>query len=209
LFAGLGLYYLQTGLGNQMMPRSYRIRWEGKIGTLIAALNKRFGKDWVDVGLNVLKHSLQNELPSPLVNLIGVATVVENTSKGRWMTSSDKRQLAVRWQHHDYLKSVRSFVQRCAALIPSDDSGRILLLIGDAPSALISSNSNTFKGWCVFLPHVTSLIHPVIHPRIRYLAVACYLLLASKKLLRSGFSYVGWLLILTAQERTRSAIVKA
>jgi hypothetical protein len=96
LLAGLGLYYLQTGLGTQndavLVPNTL----EGKIDTLVAALNERFGKDWVNVGLNLLKHSLQNELPSPLVNLIGVVALVENTSKGRWMTSSDKRQLAVK-----------------------------------------------------------------------------------------------------------------
>ena len=96
LLAGLGLYYLQTGLGTLNDAALVPNTLEKKIDTLIAALNERFGKDWVNVGLSLLKHSLQNELPSPLVNLIGVVALVENSSKGRWMTSSDKRQLAVK-----------------------------------------------------------------------------------------------------------------
>ena len=91
---GLGLYYLQTGLGNQndsaLIPNTY----EGRIDALIAALNDRFGKRWIDFGANVLKYDLQDALPAPLVTLIDVVATVENMSKGT-MTGPAKQRLAV------------------------------------------------------------------------------------------------------------------
>ncbi|MEK6335593.1 MAG: hypothetical protein AABM67_11635 [Acidobacteriota bacterium] len=59
--AGLGLlYYAQTGPGKENDSALIPNTLEGKIDALIDALNERFGKRWVDRGVNFLKYSLQN-----------------------------------------------------------------------------------------------------------------------------------------------------
>lgn len=95
LLGGLGLYYLQTGLGKQNDSALIPNTVEGKIDALILALNNRFGKRWIDLGLAFLKYNLQNTLPPALVTLIDVVAKVENISKGRHMTSHEKQLLAV------------------------------------------------------------------------------------------------------------------
>jgi hypothetical protein len=88
------LYYAQTGVGKEndsaLIPNSL----EGKIDALIAALNERFGKHWLDFGVVVLKRNLQSTLPTSLVSLVNIVATVENMAKGR-MTSYEKQQLAV------------------------------------------------------------------------------------------------------------------
>ena len=92
---GLGLlYYAQTGLGKENDSRLIPNTLEGRIDALIAALNNRFGKRWVDFGVVVLKHNLQSALPTSLVTLVNIAATVENLSKGR-MTSYEKQRLAL------------------------------------------------------------------------------------------------------------------
>lgn len=95
---GLGLaflYYARTGLEREndaaLLPNSL----EEQIDMLVGALNERFGKAWVGIGLRVLEHYVQGALPASLVALVGVIAEVENISKRRFMTSYDKRQLAV------------------------------------------------------------------------------------------------------------------
>lgn len=95
---GLGLaflYYTQTGLGKEndaaLIPNSP----EEKIDLLISALNRRFGKNWIEFGLGVLTHYVESALPAPLVVLLRVVAEVENISKHRFMTGYDKRQLAL------------------------------------------------------------------------------------------------------------------
>lgn len=95
---GLGLaflYYAQTGLEREndaaLLPDSL----EEQMDSLISALNKRFGKAWVAVGLEVLEHYVQNALPASLVALVSVIAEVENISKRRFMTGYEKQQLAV------------------------------------------------------------------------------------------------------------------
>ena len=98
LFAAAGvafLYYAQTGFGKENDSALIPNTLEGKIDRLIAALNTKFGKDWVDIGAGVLKYSLQTALPEPLVALVDVVVAVENESKRRRMTSPQKQELAV------------------------------------------------------------------------------------------------------------------
>ncbi len=96
LVAGLGLlYYVQTGVGKQNDSALLPNTLEGKIDALIAALNDRFGKRWVDLGVAALKYYLQNALPASLVTLVDVVAAVENMSERSPMTSSDKQRLAV------------------------------------------------------------------------------------------------------------------
>jgi hypothetical protein len=95
LLGGLGLYYLETGLGKQNDSALIPNTVERRIDALISALNDRFGKRWVDLGVAFLKDNLQNTLPPALVTLIDVVAKVENISKGRHMTSYEKQHLAV------------------------------------------------------------------------------------------------------------------
>ena len=94
MVAGGFLYYTQTGVGEEndsaLIPNSL----EGKIDALVTALNNRFGKGWVDVGISVLKYYVQGTLPTSFVNLVDIVAMVENTSKG-WRTGHEKQQLAV------------------------------------------------------------------------------------------------------------------
>lgn len=88
------LYYLQTGLNNEnsaLIPDTV----EGKVDALIDRLNKKFGKQWVDLGVWYLKSQLQSTLPAGLVGLIDVVAEVENMSKIRPMTGLQKRQIAI------------------------------------------------------------------------------------------------------------------
>lgn len=93
--AGLGLLYLlQTGLGKEKNSALIPDTIEDRIDSLVAELNNRFGKRWMNLGAGVLKYYLRNALPAPLVSLVDIVARVENMSKG-WMTGYDKRQLAV------------------------------------------------------------------------------------------------------------------
>ena len=89
------LYYTQTGVGKEndaaLIPNSL----EGKIDSLVATLNQRFGKRWVDLGVDAIKYYLQNTLPAPLVKLIDTVSSVELISRGIPMASYAKQQLAV------------------------------------------------------------------------------------------------------------------
>lgn len=94
---GLGLlYYSQTGRGDEndsvLIPNDL----EGRIDLVIEALNKRFGKRWVDAGLDAFTSYLRGTLPPQLVALSGVVTRVELSSRQRPMSGYAKRQAAMR-----------------------------------------------------------------------------------------------------------------
>lgn len=96
VLVGLGvLYYMQTGMGKERDSALLSNTLEGKIDMLIAALNERFGKRWVDYGVDVLNHYVQTTLPMSVVGLVGVVANVENISKRNAITSYQKQQLAV------------------------------------------------------------------------------------------------------------------
>jgi hypothetical protein len=100
LVGGAALYYLQTGLGKQNDSTFLPNTLEMRIDSLISALNDRFGKRWIDLGVAFLKYNLQHALPAAVVTLIDVVAKVETTSKSRLMTSCEKRQLAVQMVHN-------------------------------------------------------------------------------------------------------------
>jgi hypothetical protein len=94
---GLGLaflYYARAGLEKENDAALIPNKLEEQIDILIGALNQRFGKNWVEFGLGILEHYVQNALPSSLVILVGAVAEVENISKRRFMTGYDKRRLA-------------------------------------------------------------------------------------------------------------------
>lgn len=88
------LYYTQTGLGKEKDSALLPNTLEGKIDALVTELNDRFGKQWVHVGVGVLRYYIQNTLPASFVGLVNIVATVENASKG-WMTGPAKQQLAV------------------------------------------------------------------------------------------------------------------
>ena len=96
VLVGVGvLYYIQTGMGKERDSTLLPNTLEGKIDVLIAVLNQRFGKRWVDYGVGVLSDYLQKTLPGSLVVLVDLVASVENISKRNAMTSYQKQQLAV------------------------------------------------------------------------------------------------------------------
>lgn len=93
---GVGLiYYAQTGLGKENDSALLPNTLEDRIDALVAALNTKLGKRWLDFGVNVIMYYIQSALPAYLVTLVNIVVAVERMSRVSWMTSYEKRQLAV------------------------------------------------------------------------------------------------------------------
>lgn len=90
------VYYSETGQGENnstLIPDSL----EGRIDFLVGALNQRFGKRWLDAGVEAIRHYLATAHPS-LLALTEVIIRVELASRGQFMMSSyNKQQMAVRF----------------------------------------------------------------------------------------------------------------
>ena len=73
----LGLHYLTSGVGSEndapFIPNSI----EGRIDKVVEALNRTFGKRWVNQGLATLRRGLASVLPAPLVALVDAVHVAE------------------------------------------------------------------------------------------------------------------------------------
>ena len=95
----LFLYYRETGLGKENNAALIPDTIEDEVDNLVSALNDKFGKAWVNVGLAVVTRYVQNALPASYVALVGVVIQVENISKHRFMTSYEKQQLAIQMAH--------------------------------------------------------------------------------------------------------------
>jgi hypothetical protein len=95
LLAAGGLYYLLAGRGEENDAALIPNTLEGRIDFLIEALNKQFGKRWVDKGLDVLKSQLEQRLPPLMVALVSVVYAVEQASRFRAMSGYDKKQAAL------------------------------------------------------------------------------------------------------------------
>mgnify|MGYP000862506166 CR=1 FL=1 len=84
--AGLAaaLYYLKAGVGEAdaaFIPNTI----EGRIDRVVAALNQRFGKEWVSRRLSELTAAIQAALPAPLVGFVDVVYQAEQFGKAyRW-----------------------------------------------------------------------------------------------------------------------------
>lgn len=71
LLAAVGLIYLKTGRGeddSSLIPNTL----EGKIDLVVAALNQRFGHQWVNLGLDILQAHIERTVPqvAALVNAV-------------------------------------------------------------------------------------------------------------------------------------------
>jgi hypothetical protein len=67
---------------------------EGKIDRVVEELNRRFGKRWVNVGLDAVMAHLQRTLPPPVVVVANAVFEVEQMSRYVRMTGFEKRQAA-------------------------------------------------------------------------------------------------------------------
>lgn len=93
LGAGL-LYYLNSGVGEAdapLIPNSI----ERHLDNIVDALNRRFGKRWVNQALSTLKAGLSNVLPPQLVALVNVVHRVEQVGQQYGWTGAQKRYQAL------------------------------------------------------------------------------------------------------------------
>ena len=91
------LYYTNAGQGEENNAALLPDDLEGRIDLVVTALNKKFGKAWVNFGFNVLVSYLQKTLPPEVVALVNVISRVEQLSKTTRMDSYTKQQTAVDW----------------------------------------------------------------------------------------------------------------
>lgn len=88
------LHYAQTGRGDEnnapLIPDSV----EGKIDLVVAELDRRFGKPWVDAGFYAIIAHLQRTLPPPVVAVANAVFEVEQMSRYVRMTGLEKKQAA-------------------------------------------------------------------------------------------------------------------
>lgn len=87
--------YTKSGRGEQnaiLIPDSL----EGKIDLVVAALNERFGHDWVNAGLDTLQSYLRGSLPPEVIVVADAVIAVEQTSRYLPIKGPAKRQYAVR-----------------------------------------------------------------------------------------------------------------
>jgi hypothetical protein len=95
LLAAGGLYYTQVGRGKENDAALIPDNLEAQIDRVVAELNKRFGKRWVDWGMDSLRSHLQKVLPPQVVALVGVVSAVELESRRTPMIGYAKQQAAV------------------------------------------------------------------------------------------------------------------
>lgn len=88
------LYYLKSGSGEKsasLIPSSL----EQKLDSVVEALNRRFGKHWVEQALSTLKAGLERTIPAPLVALVEVVHGVEQIGQKNGWSGLQKRHEAV------------------------------------------------------------------------------------------------------------------
>lgn len=91
------LYYLYSGKGEEndapLIPNDI----EGRVDLVVAAMNRQFGKHWVDFGLHAVRSHLHTVLPPPVVALVNVIYNVEQFARFTEMSGYQKRQTALAW----------------------------------------------------------------------------------------------------------------
>jgi hypothetical protein len=97
---GLGavaLYYIQAGRGDENDAALIPPDLESRIDLLVEKLNGRFGKGWVNLGLDAIELYLKAILPWEVVRLVGAIYQVEQLSKTTQIFGQAKQQTAVDW----------------------------------------------------------------------------------------------------------------
>jgi len=95
LFAGAVIYYAKVGQGKEndaaVIPNSL----ERLIDDAVNTLNRRYGKDWIDVGISVAVSYLRRAMPQTAA-VADIIAEVELESRRRPMSGRDKQQAAGR-----------------------------------------------------------------------------------------------------------------
>lgn len=97
---GLGavaLYYIQAGVGEEKDAALIPDDLEGRIDLVVKRLNERFGKAWVNLGLDAIELYLKAILPWEVVRLVSAIYQVEQLSRTTQMNGQAKQQTAVDW----------------------------------------------------------------------------------------------------------------
>lgn len=89
------VYYAQTGQGEENDSAAIPNDLEREIDGAVAALNRQFGKQWVDFGIGMLTSYLRRAMPQA-VALADIIVKVELESRRRPMSGRDKQQAAGR-----------------------------------------------------------------------------------------------------------------
>lgn len=87
---GLLLHYLTSGVGEDdasLIPNAI----EDRLDRVVDALNRRFGKQWVQYGIDTLRSGLASLLPQPMVQLVSVVQQVEQAGIRNGWTGYQKR----------------------------------------------------------------------------------------------------------------------
>lgn len=89
------LYYLGAGLGRDRNAALIPDAIEDRLDMVVEAMNTRFGREWVNRGLAVLKQALEETLPGPLVALVDVVVAAERAGHHHGWNGARKRIHAV------------------------------------------------------------------------------------------------------------------
>lgn len=87
---GLLLHYLTSGVGEDdasLIPNAI----EDRLDRVVDALNLRFGKQWVQYGIDTLRSGLASMLPQPMVQLVSVVQQVEKAGIRNGWTGYQKQ----------------------------------------------------------------------------------------------------------------------
>jgi hypothetical protein len=91
----IGLYYLTAGVDQEDNAALIPDALENRIDRVVNTLNTQVGKNWGNLGAEVLRSLLRKVLPGPLVALVDVVYAVELEARRVRMTTYTKRQRAV------------------------------------------------------------------------------------------------------------------
>jgi hypothetical protein len=95
LLVGGLVYYAQTGKGKENDAALIPNDLERDIDRVVAAFNERFGPQWLDQGVAMLRWYLGRTMPQ-VVALADVVSEVELQSRSWPMTSQAKKQAAAK-----------------------------------------------------------------------------------------------------------------
>lgn len=91
----LVLYGVKVAIDEEKSGVSVPADPGGRIDIIVELLNKQFGKQWVQFGLNQLQSYLEKRLPEPVVGLVDVVYAVEQRSTYMPMSGYEKKQVAL------------------------------------------------------------------------------------------------------------------
>lgn len=91
VFAGAVIYYSKVGQGKENNAVAIPDSLERLIDDAVDTLNRRYGKGWIDVGINVAVSYLRRAMPQAAA-VADIIAEVELESRRRPMSGRDKQQ---------------------------------------------------------------------------------------------------------------------